>query len=330
MEALKRRRWLLAAAALACSRGVSAQVRTAKHRVGFLYTGSRQSALDTGRYGAFLTGMRELGYVEGRDFVLDSRFADGDLAQIRALAKALVEARAEVVITSGTIGARTLRDVSNTVPVVVAVGFDPVREGLAASLARPGGNITGLSALLEDVFTKHVEMLKEAIPGLARLAVLMTPSFTEHPPIYRRIREAAAKLNLQVVEVSASSAAEIEPALVAAARERAQAMIILGNALYVQRFREIGSLAIQHHLGTIYSGRELPEAGGLMSYGPDFRDNYRRAASFVDRIFRGARPGDLPFEQPTRLELVLNLRTAKALGLAIPRKLVLQADSLIE
>jgi putative ABC transport system substrate-binding protein len=309
-----------------------ARTQTARHirRIGLLYTGSRESALDTGRYAAFIEAMRALGYVQGRDFTLEERFADGKPDRFPDLANELVQSRVEVILASGAPAVRALRKVSTAVPIVVAVGFDPVREGYAASLAHPGGNVTGLSALLEDIFPKHVELLKDAIPGLARIAVLTTPGYAEHPPVYKRIETIAGKLGMHVLEVGARESADIEPAVASAVRQRAQALIILGNAIFVQHFGDISALAMKHRLATIYSGRELPQAGGLMSYGPNFQDNYRRAASFVDRILKGANPADLPFEQPTRLELVLNLRTAKAIGLAIPKKLQLQADTLIE
>jgi putative ABC transport system substrate-binding protein len=248
---------------------------------------------------------------------------------LAALADELVRTKPEVIIATST-GARAVQQASKSIPIVIPITFDPVREGFATSLAHPGGNTTGISALLEDIFPKHVELLKAAMPKLSRIAVMVNPGFVEHPLVYKKIEANARRLGIEARQVSARSIGEIDPALAAAVNEHAQALIILGNSAFVQQFRHIAEFARMHRLATIYSGRELPRAGGLMSYGPDFRDNYRRAAGFVDRILKGSRPADMPFEQPTTFELTINLRTAKAIGVDIPQDLRARADEVIE
>ena len=205
-----------------------------------------------------------------------------------------------------------------------------MREGIAASLAHPGGNFTGLSAFLDDLFPKHVEFLRIALPKLSRIAVLSKPGNPGHPSLLKLIEDVARKLGIQVLPVNGNTPKDIEQGFGAMAQQRVQAVIILGDSFFVQHFRYIAELAIKHRLASIYSGREYPDAGGLMSYGPSFSDNFRRAATYVDKILKGAKPGDLPFEQPTRLYLTINRKTVKALGLTITNELLLRADNVIE
>ena len=328
-----RRAFLIAlgAGALAVPFASLAQQQSKVRRIGFLYGGSRQSALDTGRYGAFLQGMRELGYSEGKHYVLEERFAPGsEVERLPALAAELTRSNLDVIVASGGAAAQALKQATTTIPVVFAVSNNPVLAGFAASLARPGGNFTGLAAFLDEVFPKHVEMLKLAVPKLSRIAALANSRNVVHPHLLKGIEAVARYNGIQVQRVDGDTFEDIERGIGAIARQRAQALIILGDAFFVQYFRQIAALAIRNRVASIYSGREYPEAGGLMSYGPNFADNYRRAASYVDKILKGAKPGDLPIEQPTKFELVVNRKTANALGIILSQELLFRADRVIE
>jgi putative ABC transport system substrate-binding protein len=327
------RRWFLGAVGaslLAAPLMCEAQQTGKVWRIGLLYSGSRQSAVETGRYRAFVGGLRDLGYVEGKNLVIEARFFEGDPERLRAFSAELLQLRLDVVVASGPGPAKTLQQMSTAMPIIVAVAFDPVREGLVASLARPGGNITGLAALLDDVFPKQVQLLKEAIPQLTRLAVLSKALNASHAGVRKRVADAAEKLGMQVVPVEANTLKEVESAFTTTARERAEALMVLGDAFFVQHFQQIAALAVKQRLASTYSGREYPESGGFMSYGPNFSDHYRRVGYYVDRILKGAKPADLPVEQPTKFELVINLKTAKALGLTIPPSILARADHVIQ
>jgi putative ABC transport system substrate-binding protein len=300
-------------------------------RIGFFYNGSRQSALDTGRYPAFLQGMRELGYVEGKHYVLEERFVAGSEAErLPTAAAELVRASVDVIVSTGGPAARALKQATSTIPIVIMVTTNPIREGLATSLARPGGNFTGLAAFLDDVFPKHVEMLKLALPKLSRIAALANSRNPNHPPLLKAVESAARYNGIEIMRVSGDTLEEIERAIDAIGRQRVPALIILGDAFFVQYFRQIAGFSIRNHLASIYSSREYPEAGGLMSYGPNFADNYRRAATYVDKIFKGAKPGDLPIEQPTKFELVVNRKTANAIRIKLSEELLFRTDRVIE
>jgi putative ABC transport system substrate-binding protein len=300
-------------------------------RIGFLYGASRESALETGRYGAFLQGMRELGYIEGKHFVVEARFAPySEVERLPALAAELVRANVDVILSTGGASAQALKRATTTIPVVIAVTENPVREGLAASLAHPGGNFTGLAAFLDDVFPKHVQMLELAVPKLSRIAALANSRNPSHSPVLKAVESAARSRGIEVVRVGGDTIEDIEQGIGAIARQRAQALMVLGDAFFVQYFKQIAGFAIRNRLASIYSGREYPEAGGLMSYGPNFPENYRRAATYVDKILKGAKPGDLPIEQPTKFELVVNRKTANALGIKLSEELLFRADKVIE
>jgi putative ABC transport system substrate-binding protein len=300
-------------------------------RIGFFYNGSRESAVATGRYPAFLDGMRQLGYVEGKHFVVEARFApDDEVERLPALAAELVRSGVDVIVVNGGYSAQALKQATSTIPIVFTVAIDPVREGLAASLSHPGGNITGLAAFLDQVFPKHVEMLRLAVPKLSRVAALAHPRNPAHPSLLKAIEAVGRDNGIQVQRVDGDSLKGIEQAIGSAARQRAQALIILGDSFFVQYFRQISDFAIRNRLASIYSGREYPQAGGLMSYGPNFSENYRRAATYVDKILKGAKPEDLPIEQPTKFELVVNRKTANALGIAHSQELLFRADQVIE
>jgi len=299
-------------------------------RVGFLYIGSRQSALDTGRYGAFLKGMRELGYIEGRSFAVEARFADGKTEALPGLAAELIRTKVDVIVGTGTAVISALHKATRTIPVVSAVVADPVGAGFAASLARPGGNITGLTDFQPEMNEKHLELLTVCVPRLSRFAVLVNPTNPSHPELLKRIQVTAQKVGIDVLAKDAGTRDDITRSFDAMARDRAQATLVLGDGFFLQQVRQIGDLALKHRLPSISLNLEYAEAGGLMSYGPNITDNYRRAASYVDKILKGEKPGDLPIEGPTKFELVINRKTANALGITLSPELLLRADRVIE
>ncbi len=327
-----RRQFLIAfgACALAAPLGAFAQQPAKVWRIGFFYFGSRQSAMDTGRYQLFLQGMRELGYVEGKNFVIEARFADGVNQSLPGLAAELVESKVDVIVTTGSPANIAAQRATRTIPIVVTVSSDPIGERLAASLARPGGNVTGLSSVNVDVVQKHVELLTRTLPRLLRIAVLLNPDNAGHAPMLENIRGAAQRTDKQVQVVRAGTTEEIERGFAAMTSGRADALIILGDTFFLQQIRQIAGFALKRRLPSIATIPEYAEAGGLMSYGSNITAGFRRAATYVDKILKGAKPGDLPIEQPTTYELVVNSRTAKALGIAIPQELLLRADKVIE
>ena len=327
-----RRTFLIAlgASVLAVPRGSLAQQQPKVARIGFLYFASRQSSVDTGRYNAFVQGMRELGYLEGKNFIIEARFADGKAERIPALAAELVRLKVDVIVAQGTPVLRALQHATTTIPVVSTVTGDPVGDGFAASLARPGGNITGLSIGAADLGPKLLELLKVAVPKLSRVAVLLQPENASHPPRLKRIMSAAQKVDIQLVLAEAGTVQDIEREFAMMTKKRANAAIIFPDGFFVQEARSIAAQALKHRLPSISTNHEYSEAGGLMTYGPNLNDNFRRAATYVDKILKGAKAGDLPFEQPTRYPLVINHKTATALGLTIPQALLRQADEVIQ
>jgi len=327
-----RRRFLIAlgTGVLAVPRGSLARAQSKVARIGFLYFGSRQSSLDTGRYNAFVQGMRELGYVEGTNFIIEARFADGKPERLPALAAELVRLKVDVIVATGTPVYRSLQHATTTIPVVSTVMGDPVGEGFAASMARPGGNITGLSVSAVDLGPKLLELLKAAVPKLSRVAVLVQPENPGHPLRLKRIMSAAQKVGIQVVLAEAGTVQEIEREFAMMTKERANAAIILSDPFFLPESRPIAAQALKHRLPSISGNQEYSEAGGLMSYGANQVDNFRRAATYVDKILKGAKPGELPIEQPTRYYLVINRKTGTALGLTIPQALLRQADEVLQ
>jgi putative ABC transport system substrate-binding protein len=315
---------------LAARLTANAQLPFPNALVGFFYIGSRHSSLSTGRYAAFLEGMRELGYVEGKNLVVEGRFGDSKPEILPGLAADLVRSKVDVIVATGSPTYRVLQQMPPTVPIVITVTFDPVIEGLAASMARPGGNVTGLADTPADLGPKQLGLLKEVLPKLGRVGALLNPDNISHPAQITRLMLAAQKLAVRVVLAEAGTAADIDSGLASLARERAEAIILFGDTFFAQQFQQIAQAARNHREPSIYITHEYAEAGGLMSYGANITDNFRRVATFVDKILKGAKPADLPFEQPTRLYLVINLKTAKALGLTIPPSLLQRADQLIE
>jgi putative ABC transport system substrate-binding protein len=325
------RRTLLIAAgmgALSAALPSLAQQKSKVWRIGYLDNGSRQTALDSGRMPAFLQGMKELGYVEGKHFVLEPRFADSNSERLSALAGELVQLNADVIVTSGLLPSHAAQRTTTTIPIVVGVTPDPVRDGLAMSLAKPGGNITGLSSGVTEWIQKLVELLTTAVPRIARIAVLLNPANAGHQPLLLSVLVAAQQSGRQVLPVAASSPEDLERGFASMTRNRADALIVLVG--FLGQRRQITGLALKHRLPSSYANLEFADAGGLFVYAPNVNENFRRAASFVDRILKGVKPSELPFELPTRFQLVINRKTANALGLTIPQELLLRADRVID
>ena len=310
-----------------------AQPAPGVHRIGFLAARSRSTPLNPDLYyDAFVEGMRELGYVEGTNLVIEWRFADAKFERLPSLAMELVQLKPEVIVTHGAPPVFALQKVTSTIPVVTAAVADPVASGFAASLSRPGGNITGLSVLLADLSAKKLELIRLMIPTLSRVAIIIGGNNAAHQLILKNTEVAAQRYGMKLLHAAPTSLEEVERDFGVLARERAEAVIIAANPRFVSDAfrRQFVTLAIKHRRPTIFDYRDDVVAGGLMSYGQNLPDSYRRAASYVDRIFRGAKPGELPFEQPTRIHLAINRKTAKALGLAVPQELLLRADEVIE
>jgi ABC-type uncharacterized transport system substrate-binding protein len=320
----------LGACALAVPRSLLAQQKSKIARIGFLYFGSRQSSLETGRYDAFVQGMRELGYAEGTNFIIEARFADGKNERVPTLAAELVRLKVDLIVATGTPVYRALQHATTTIPVVVTVTSDPVADGFAASMARPGGNITGLSVSAADLAPKLVELLKAAVSKLTRVAVLLQPENPAHPPQLARTMSAAQKVGIHIVLAEAATPRDIEREFAIMTKEHARAVIVLPDPMFLQESRLIAGQSLKHRLPSASVIRDFVEAGVLMSYGPNAVDNFRRAAAYVDKILKGTSPGELPFEQPTRYYLVINRKTAIALGLTIPQALLRQADEVIQ
>lgn len=274
--------------------------------------------------------MRELGLVEGKNFIIEWRFADGKYERLPGLAAELVRLNVDVIVAGTTLSVQAARQTTTTIPIVMVAVPDPVGEGFAASLSRPGGNITGLSNIVTEVSIKHLELLRAAVPKLSRVAVLINPLNSSDSLILEQISGAAYARGLKVFPVEASTAGQIEAGFGAMTRARTEALIVAADSYFDVQRDQIAKLAVKNRLPTIFSNREMTDAGGLMSYGQDLAEHYRRAATYVHKILKGAKPGSLPIEQPTVLELVINQRTARALGLTIPRELELRADKMIE
>jgi putative ABC transport system substrate-binding protein len=288
------------------------------------------ATLNAANLAAFRQGMRELGYVEGRNLIIEYRSADGHGERFANLAAELVGLQVDLLVTRGTLAALAAKNATRTIPVVMANAGDPVDSGLVTSLARPGGNITGLSSVTVDLETKRFGLLRELVPGSTRIAALYIMQNPNNREQWKEIETAARSVGVQPQLLDVRKPEDLGPAFDAAIRQRADGLIVGGDGLMQVNRKLIAELAAKHRLPTIYRSMEFIEAGGLMAYGPSYPDLYRRAATYVDRIFKGAKPGDLPVEEPTKFELIINLKTAKALGLAIPAPLLLRADEVIK
>ena len=320
---------VLAAFILASPSAVRAQPPGKVYRVGYLSAGSATGNPRLPE--AFRQGLRELGWVEGQNIGIEYRWAEGRFDRLPDLAAELVRLKVDVIAASPTPGVLAAKNATGTIPIVGMGLTDPVGLGLIASLARPGGNVTGVTyGVGSDIFGKDLDLLKEVTPKVRRVAVLSNPASPARPLTISNIEGAARSLGLQLLLVNASGPGEFDSAFTAMAKERVGALLVVTDPAFSAHRGRLTDLAVKMRLPSIFTQREDVEAGGLMSYGPRLSDLWRRAAIHVDKILRGAKPGDLPVEQPTKFELAINLKTAKALGLTIPPSLLARADQVIE
>src|SRR5215813_2626528 len=320
------RRTLISAIALAtvCARSGAFAQQQRSWRVGFVALPERPEPLEGSRFGAFALGMRELGYIERRNLTIEWRFAGGEVGRLAELAAEVVQRKVDVIVAGETPVISAAQKATATIPIVMAASNDPVGSGFVESLGRPGHNITGVSILSTDLSGKLVEMLQSRAPTATRVAILLNPRNSSNAAIAMQ----GARVTGQPVE--AATAEGIEQAFARMQRQDASAVVIAADSFFVEQRERIAQLALKHRLPSIFSFREHVQAGGLISYGQHRADSYRRAATYVDRIFNGAKPSELPVELSTRLELIVNLKTAKALGLTVPDTVLARADEVIE
>jgi ABC-type uncharacterized transport system substrate-binding protein len=328
---MDRRRFLLTslAGALAAPFAAGAQQPGKVYRIGILGLNAADPE-EARQWQAFRLGLRERGWIEGGNILIESRWAEGNLARIPERASDLVGLKVDLIVTRGSPFTQGARKATSSIPIVFTMHADPVKSGHVVSLAKPGGNITGLAQQMTEIYLKGLELLIAAVPGVKRIAVLWNPDAPSHPPGLKAVEEAARPLQLQLQPVVARTRADFESAFAAMVRVHAQALHVFGTGPYQTERHRLAELAIRHRLPTFFPAREHVDAGGLMSYAPDVIDLARRGATYVDKILRGAKPSELPVEQASKFELVINLKTAKALGLTIPPSLLARADQVIE
>lgn len=317
---------ILVLGALAASLAVAAQPAGKVYRIGFL--GAASPSQYAGQMEGLRLGLRELGYVEGKNITIEYRWAEGKYDRLPALATELVRLKVDLIITHGTPGSLAAKRATATIPIVMAIVGNPVETGIVASLARPGGNITGSSFFYPELNAKRLEMLKAALPGLARVAVLLNPDNPANVSVMDAMEERARAIKVKLRPVEARRPDEIDSAF-ALAKAQTQALAILEDALFIANAQRIADLAMSNRLPSI-GFKEYGEAGGLIAYAVDFPDVWRRSMGLVDKILKGTKPQNLPIQQATRFELIVNLRTAKALGLTIPQSFLLRVDHVIE
>jgi putative ABC transport system substrate-binding protein len=298
-------------------------------RIGFLAVGSREGRAFL--IEGFLQGLREHGYVEGQNIAIEYRFSEDRNDRLPELAAELVALKVKLILASGTPASFAAKQATSTIPIVMGgVAANPVETGLVASLARPGGNITGMSNMTSPLAGKRLEVLKEIVPGLSRVAVFWNPPNPTYGPVLKELEAAAQTLGVKLQRLEVRVPGDFEGAFEAATRQRAGAMIAPGDPLTSNRLKQVADLALKYRMPTTTDVKEFVEAGGLMSLGPDLVDSYRRSAAHVHKILNGAKPGDLPMEQPTKFDLFVNLKTARALGLTIPQSVLAQATQVIQ
>jgi putative tryptophan/tyrosine transport system substrate-binding protein len=316
-------------AVLAAPRAAEAQAVGKVYRIGIL--GEKAADQSEARlWQAFREELTRRGWIEGKNILIESRWAEGNPAQIPELAGDLVQRRVDLIVTRGSIYVQAAKAAASSIPIVFTMHADPVQTGHVVSLARPGGNITGLTILMPDLNAKGLEILISAVPQAKRIAVLGSPDMPSHAPTVKVLEEAARAFQVRLQTIVARTGADLESAFSSMARAHVQAVFVLGFGPYMAARQQVAELALKHRLPTFFTWRDHVDAGGLMSYAPDLSDLTRRSAIYVDKILRGAKPADLPVEQPTKFELVINLKTAKALGLTIPPSLLARADQVIE
>jgi len=316
---------------LAAPLAAEAQPAAKIARIGLL--GGNDPVVSAHLLEAFRQGLRDLGYVEGRNVLIEYRFAEGKFERLPALAAELVALKVDVILATTVLTAVAAKQAIKTIPIVFFAAADPIRSGLVTSLARPGGNVTGLSVLSPELIGKRLELLKQAVPGISRVAILWEPDGggeRTDKDMLKRAEVAGQALGVRLQYVEARGPADFDRAFSDMTRAHAGALTVLPSPMFFNERRHLVDLAAKHRLPAGYAWREGADAGDLISYGPSIADLYRRAATYVDKILKGAKPGDLPIEQPTKFELIINLKTAQALGLTIPQSLLRQADQVIE
>jgi putative ABC transport system substrate-binding protein len=319
--------WLLATILLTAGAVTHAQQPARIPRIGYLNASSASSAAS--RVEAFRQGMRELGYVEGKNIVVEYRFAEGNLDRLSQLLAELVQLNVDIIVSGGPTVTRPAKAATSTIPIVMGFDDDPVGSGFVASLARPGGNITGSSTLAPEISGKQLEILKEIIAKLSRVAVLGSSTRSGTSLSLKEMELAAAAFKVQIQYLDIQESKDIETAFGAASKGRADAIVVLGSPVLNLRRAQIVDLARKHRMPGVYAQPEFIDAGGLMYYGPSFADIFRRAATYVDKILKGAKPADLPVEQPKKFEFIVNLKAAKQINLTIPPNVLARADRVI-
>jgi putative ABC transport system substrate-binding protein len=313
---------------LAAPVAVGAQPAEKVPRIGFL--GNSTAALEANLVGPFRDGLRDLGYVEGRNVLIEYRWLEGQYDRLPALIAELIAQKVAVIVTAGTPAILALKKATTSIPLVMVAVGDPVGTGIVPSLSHPGGNITGLTSISPELDGKRVELLREVVPSVSHIAVLWNPSSPLQVVAEERTQAAARTLRLKVLSLGVRTKEEIDNGFALMVRERPGALLVLADRLFLYHRAAIMAFASRHHLPGVHAYRELVEAGGLMSFGPSYAGMHRRAAYFVDRILKGARPADLPVERPSTFELIINVKAARALGLTVPRSVLLRADEVIE
>jgi len=324
---MKRREFITLIGGTAAAWPLAARAQSA-YRIGVLETTS--AALNAANFDALRQGLRQHGYIEGQNLVIEYRSADGRAERFPDLAAELVRLNVDLIVTRGTPAIFAAKNATKTIPVVMAASGDPLGAGVVAGLARPGGNVTGLSAFVTELQAKRLELLREMVPRINRIAALLNMSSPAEPPQWEETKAAARTLAIEPQLLDVRKPEDLGRAFETAIKQRADALVVGINVLTQANRRPIADLATKHRLPAIYASREFVDAGGLVALGVSYPDLYRRAATYVDKILKGAKPVDLPIEQPTKFELTINLKTAKALGLEIPPTLLARADEVIE
>jgi putative ABC transport system substrate-binding protein len=315
---------------LAAPLAAEAQPAARTPRIGVLLPGTPATATRSPRMQAFYQSLRDLGWVEGQNVIFERRYAEGQYDRLSALATELARLNVDVIVTASTPPAKAAKSATTSIPIVILDPGDPVATGLVTSLARPGGNVTGVSSIAPDLAAKRLEMLKEAAPKTSRVAVLFNAAIPPAEIAMKELKAAAQVLGLQIQSVAVQGPKGFEEAFGTIAQDRADGLIVFPDPLTFTNQELIANFAAKSRVSSLYGAKEFVEIGGLMSYGPSYPGMFRRGAYYVDRILKGAKPADLPVEQPTKFELVINLKTAKALGLTIPQSLLLRADEVIQ
>ena len=314
----------------AASLPVEAQQAKRIVRIGFLSPGSPSHARTSGMLEAFRRGMSELGHIEGRTFTIEPRWAEGQYDRLPSFAAELVRLKVDVIVAVAAPAIRAAKEATTTIPIVMAVVVDPVATGFVASVARPEGNITGLSTTAPALMGKQLEMLREILPNVSRVGALWNPANPGNAPQLREVEAAARTLGMKVQPVEARNLSELDRAFAAMTRQQADAIIVLADVMLSEHRGRLAELAAKARLPAVYGLQEHVEAGGLMAYSASRAELFRRAATYVDKILKGTKPADLPIEQPTKFELIVNLRTARALGITIPAAILVRADQVIQ